>query len=132
MSMKKLGNAPKFNPKKPHGTIYGSGGDSSTARAAFCQNGHYYAGSGEYLGSDPDAKGVASEAPEPAAADPGTRVVREEELDELLKHPKAAELLTYPQPTLAAMVSRAGGPSFAGDNAPRLYVAWLLKFVPVA
>lgn len=128
MGLKQIKNPPAFNRSAAHGTVYGSGEESTVGRASYCQGGHYYTGDGRYVGSDADAKSVAAQPDVAAASDPGVRFVNEAEIDELLQHARAPDLLNLPLPTLAAMVKRAGGPAFSGDNAPKQYVAWLLKF----
>lgn len=128
MSLKKIKNAPAFDPAEPHGTIYGSGEESDQPPAKFVQGGHYYAANREYVGSDESAANVAA-TPQPVrVVNQNERTVEPEELAELLKGPRAEDLLKMGLDQLARAVAKEGGPQFGGDSAARHYVAWLLKF----
>lgn len=124
MSLTKLTKAPKFDRSQPHGTLYGSGDGSL---GSFVQNGHYYRGDGEYVGTDPASAKVAFSPSVTVTSQPGARTVTIEEADELLKDVRAKELMDLGLDTLAAMVRTANGPQYSGDNAHKLYTGWLLK-----
>lgn len=130
MDLKQLKPAPVFDPEQPHGELYAS--SRSKLKARYQQGPHYFAGNHDYLGSDPKAKNLARTKKPPAAKpDPGSRQVSEEELPELMKHPRAEELMSLPLDKLGQIVAAAGGPAFAGDRAHALYTGWLLKYTNV-
>lgn len=126
MQLSKIANPPAFNRNLPYASIYGSG--EGGIGASFCQHGHYYTGDGTYVGSDEQGARIGHVPPPRHVIDPGSRTVTEDEVEELLRDVRAGEIMNLALDTLAAMVASAGGPHFSGDNAHKLYTAWLLKF----
>jgi hypothetical protein len=133
IDLKQVKPAPTFKGPDAPGTghIYGSGGDDFGG-ARYCQHGHYFGGDGRYIGTDPKAKNTGvSKAVKDETVDQGAKVVTLDELDDLMKHPRADELMSMPLDSLANLVAAAGGPSYSGDQAHRLYTGWLLKHTNV-
>lgn len=123
----KVSPAPVFNPDQPYGEIYGSGAEDSEP-ARYVQAGHYFGANRDYLRSEKGAVATAVTKAVPPPSSPADKAIHKEEMEALLADPRASVLLERPLDELAQLTREAGGPTYSGDNAAKLYTAWLLKY----
>ena len=128
---------PVLDRSRSVGDVYGSDDGSR-----FYQDGHYFAGTGDYLFSDESAVALVKAQRQLAATQvevqqrveadakaQAERTISEAELPELMVLHEAKELLSrYSMPQIIKMIEKAGGPIQHGENAQQLMVGWLIKY----
>lgn len=124
-----------FDRSLPCGEIFGSGAPRADESPApfYVQLGGNFAANGAYLGPAPDSDGLAEVEPIEPESNPSLVIaLQEKDITRLLKDKDAKKLLMLPLDKLIALVANSGGPSYSGDNAHRLYAAWLIAADEIA
>lgn len=91
----------------------------------YLQDGHYFRPDGSYHSVDGSPRPRVIEA-KPVVVDTLPSVA-EAEVEELLKDPRAEELLALTRDTLIELVMAGNGPMISGERSTQMMVAWLIK-----
>ena len=128
---------PTFDRSRNHGDVMHGvvpDGVSVSALPRYIQDGHYFLGDGTYHSSEDwalkalkksaAAPSVVAAVTAPANTLPG---VEEKDVENLLKDPRAEQLLELPRDVIISLVNAANGPMYAGEGSTKLMVAWLVQ-----
>jgi hypothetical protein len=122
---------PVFSDQLPHGEIFGAAEGADGRRPRYVQNGHYFAGDRSYLHSDPQvAKLIEEPQSESKPPESAPAITDEKQIAELLKDPRADQLLALGRDVFLDVMREAGGPIISGEGSQRMMAAWLIKNVP--